>query len=314
MSARTRGLGKGLSALLGEPDPDVASSPRAAPEKPGAEKPEETQASESGPAQKTGAGGARPVPIELIHPNPDQPRRIFQLEEIEALAASIRQKGVLQPILLRPAEGETFEIVAGERRWRAAQKAGLHEIPALVRVLNDEETLEIALIENVQRADLTPLEEAEAYRALAEEFGRTQAQIAEMIGKSRPHVANTMRLLDLAPAVRGLLDSGELTAGHARALLGAPDAVSLAQEIVKHGLSVRQAEALARKGAARPKRKAGFGPPPKDPDTAALEADLEAQLGLEVALHESGGGKGELRLKYTTLEQLDDLCRRLTGG
>jgi len=188
----------------------------------------------------------------------------------------------------------------------------------LVRVLNDEETLEIAVIENVQRADLTPLEEAEAYQALATDFGRTQAQIAELIAKSRAHVANTMRLLDLPKAVREMLAAGQLTAGHARALIGAPDAEALARQIVQKGLSVRQAEALVKSGGAA---KGGGGKTSgssksahKDPDTAALEADLESSLGLSVSLHDSGDGAGELRLKYETLEQLDDLCRRLSRG
>jgi ParB family chromosome partitioning protein len=299
VSERTRGLGKGLSALLGESD---AAVPRV--RAPAAEKPAE-------PADKP--RGPQTLPIELLRPNPAQPRRVFVADEIEALATSIRQKGVLQPILVRPADGGLYEIVAGERRWRAAQKAGLHEIPAFIRVLNDEETLEIAIIENVQRLDLTPLEEAQAYRVLHDEFGRTQAQVADLVGKSRAHVANMMRLLDLPPPVRMLLESGALSAGHARALLGARNAEVLAQEVVRRGLNVRQTEALVKKGDA-PTARVAAASRAKDPDIAALEADLESSLGLSIALHDSGGGKGELRLKYETLEQLDDLCRRLTGG
>lgn len=302
MSERNRGLGKGLSALFGEPDPDVA--PTIVERAPGANDPAE------------GPRGARALPIEFIRPNYQQPRRHFDEGEIEDLAASIRAKGVLQPILVRPVGDDSYEIVAGERRWRASQKAGLHEIPAVVRKLSDSETMEIALIENVQRSDLGPLEEADGYRVLNQEFGRTQAQIAEMIGKSRAHVANMMRLLELPEGVRKLLETGQLTAGHARAIATAPNAVALAEEIVQYGLSVRQAEALARKDEAGGKPKSGKAPKSvqKDPDTAALEADLEASLGLSVSLHDTGGGKGELRLKYATLEQLDDLCRRLTGG
>ena len=294
MAESRRGLGRGLSALLDE----VESTPvPAAPE-------------------ARAASGALDVPIELIRRNPDQPRRTFGQAELDELAASVREKGVIQPILVRPLEeapGE-YQIVAGERRWRAAQLAGLHTVPVLVRELNDLEVMEIALIENVQRADLNAVEEAQAYQAMAQRFSRTQETIAKMVGKSRSHVANTMRLLRLPTPVLEHLEAGRLTAGHARALLDIDEAVDLASHIVDRGLNVRQTEALARKAsdAATP----GKAPAPrrakvKDADTRALEDDLAEVLGLEVEVRDSGGA-GELRIKYATLEQLDDLCRRLT--
>ena len=294
MAESRRGLGRGLSALLDE----VESAPvPAAPE-------------------ARAASGALDVPIELIRRNPDQPRRTFGQAELDELAASVREKGVIQPILVRPLEeapGE-YQIVAGERRWRAAQLAGLHTVPVLVRELNDLEVMEIALIENVQRADLNAVEEAQAYQAMAQRFSRTQETIAKMVGKSRSHVANTMRLLRLPAPVLEHLEAGRLTAGHARALLDIDEAEDLARQIVDRGLNVRQTEALARKAsdAATP----GKAPAPrratvKDADTRALEDDLAEVLGLEVEVRDSGGA-GELRIKYATLEQLDDLCRRLT--
>jgi len=229
------------------------------------------------------------------------------------LAASIRDKGVLQPILVRPSPAHPgrFEIVAGERRWRAAQQAGLGSIPALVRALDDDRALEIAIIENVQREDLNPLEEAQAYAALMERFGYTQEQAAASVGKSRSHVANTLRLNQLPETVREHLIMGRLTAGHARALLGAKNLAELAELIVARGLSVREAEALARGAAPAGSRKAGASKPAKDADTAALEADLEEALGMGVEVADRGGA-GEVRIRYATLEQLDELCRRLT--
>ena len=281
-----RGLGRGLSALLGE-----AETPRAPGE----------------------SGGTREIPIELIARNPDQPRRAFGDAEIDELAASIREKGVLQPVLVRPApdaEGQ-FQLVAGERRWRAAQKAGLRSLPALVRELDDLQVLEIAIVENVQRTDLNPLEEALGYRALMDRFGRTQEAVAQVVGKSRPHVANALRLLNLPAEVQAMLADGRLSAGHARAIAGSPDPLALAKEIVERGLNVRDTEALARKApetkSARPARKGGIV---RNPDIDALENDLSEILGIEVELRDRGGA-GELRLRYATLEQLDDLCRRL---
>jgi ParB family chromosome partitioning protein len=281
MAEGRRGLGRGLSALLDEVEAP-ADGQRAA---------------------------VSEIPLEAIKANPDQPRRHFGEPELEELAQSIREKGVLQPILVRPAvfAGE-FQIVAGERRWRAAQRAGVRLIPALVRSLSDEEVLEIAIVENVQRQDLSPIEEAEGYRALVEKFGRTQAQVAETVGKGRVHVANALRLLQLPAAVQALVREGRLTAGHARPLIGVANAEQLAVEVVGRGLTVRQAETLARNGAAsrRPPR-----PRHKDADTLALEADLGEVLGLPVEIRDAGGA-GEVRLRYATLEQLDDLCRRLT--
>jgi ParB family chromosome partitioning protein len=259
--------------------------------------------------------GARPaglteIPIETIRPNPDQPRRHFGEAELDELAQSIRDKGVLQPILVRPApHAGQYQIVAGERRWRAAQRAGVRAIPAVVRELSDAEVLEIAIVENVQRADLSPIEEAEGYRMLAEKFGRTQAQIAEAVGKSRVHVTNALRLLQLPPAVLAMVREGRLTAGHARPLIGSPDAERIAEEVAGRGLTVRQAETLAR-GKPAAAKAAGKS---KDADTAALEADLAEILGLPVDIRDAGGA-GELRIRYASLEQLDDLCRRLTRG
>ncbi len=297
MSKRERGLGRGLSALLSESE---------------AEHDEETYEE-----VKKAAEGASNIPIELIRANPAQPRRLFNESDLADLANSIREKGVLQPLLLRPAsDGEGYEIVAGERRWRAAQKAGQHSLPAVIRELSDAETLEIAIIENVQRADLSPLEEAEAYRRLMDEFDRTQANVADVVGKSRAHVANTMRLLNLPESVRKLVGEGKLSAGHARALLGAEAPEALAKKAVAEGLSVRAVEALAKKPAAddAPRKSGGGsrGGSGKDPDTVALESDVAASLGLNVDIRHAGEG-GEVRISYKSLEQLDDLCRRLTG-
>ncbi|MBI1404840.1 MAG: ParB/RepB/Spo0J family partition protein [Caulobacter sp.] len=292
-----RGLGRGLSALLGEADAADADDAAAAAE----------------------AGGAREAPIELVRANPDQPRRSFDREEIDALAASIREKGILQPILTRPMPGAPgeFQIVAGERRWRAAQIAGLRTVPVLVRDFDDQQVLEIAIVENVQRTDLNPYEEALGYRQLVEKFGHTQEAVADVVGKSRPHVANALRLLTLPREVLTLLVDGQLTAGHARTLVGSEKAVDLARQVVRDGLSVRQTEALVKSLAdPKPKTSGGSKPGPasaavKDHDTTALESDLADILGLEVEIRDTGG-RGEVRLKYATLEQLDDLCRRLT--
>lgn len=262
--------------------------------------------------------GVRLAPIESLKPNPDQPRKIFTPDILEELAASIRDKGVLQPILVRsqPGEDGVWQIIAGERRWRASQLARLTEVPIVVREMDDVEVFEVAIIENVQRADLNPLEEADAYRQLMERFGRTQDAVAGIVGKSRSHVANTLRLLQLPEEVLWYVRHGKMSAGHARALVGSPNAVELANEIVNGGLNVRQAEALARRAAEGPKpvkakavRAVGEG----SADVAALEQDLADALGLKVQLVDKDG-KGEITIRYGTLEQLDDLCRRLMRG
>lgn len=293
MAEGRRGLGRGLSALLGEV--------------------------ESAPAQAPGdaSAGSREAPIELLKRNPDQPRRTFREEDLEDLSNSIREKGVLQPILVRPFPGVPgeFQIVAGERRWRAAQRAGLRSVPIMVRDLDDLAVLEIGIIENVQRADLNILEEALSYKVLMDKFERTQDAIAQTIGKSRSHVANTLRLLALPEQVQSYLVSGELSAGHARAIAAAADPVALARQIIDGGLSVRETEALARKTPTAPSAKNKGGRPPKvkDTDTQALEADLSSVLGLDVTIDHRGGA-GSLTISYATLEQLDDLCNRLTRG
>lgn len=296
MSEGRRGLGRGLSALLGEVDSAPAQAPG-----------------------DTGAG-SREAPIELVRRNPDQPRRTFREEDLVELSDSIREKGVLQPILVRPAPGAPgeYQIVAGERRWRAAQRAGLKTIPIMVRELDDLAVLEIGIIENVQRADLNAIEEALSYKVLIEKFGQTQEIISQTVGKSRSHVANTLRLLSLPDSVQHYVTSGEMTAGHARAIANVPDPAALAREVIDKGLSVRDAEALARRapaanGEARAKSSGGRPPKSKDTDTQSLEADLSSLLGLDVEIDDRGGA-GALTIRYATLEQLDDLCNRLTRG
>jgi ParB family chromosome partitioning protein len=289
-SHQNRGLGRGLSALLG----DVEESGEAAPAK----------------AQTA-------VAIDLIRPNPAQPRRRFEEAEIAELAESIRERGVIQPLILRPEPGgEGFQIVAGERRWRAAQKAQLHEVPAVVRELDDATVLEFAIIENVQRADLTPVEESRGYARLMEEFGHNQEKLAEVVGKSRSYIANALRLLTLPEEVLEMLADGRLSAGHGRALITAEDPVALARQVVAEGLSVRRTEALAsaakRAGTgaapARPARR-----PEKDADTRALESDLSANLGMTVRIeHKGETDGGEIRVRYADLDQLDALCKRLS--
>ncbi len=294
---RTRGLGRGLSALLGEGEAVEAAR-------------EYEEAASGAPVT-----GLRTLPVELLEPNPDQPRKQFTEAELAELSESIAEKGLLQPILVRPLEGQTerYQIVAGERRWRASQRARLHELPCIVRELTDRETLEIAIVENVQRADLSVVEEARALRQLIETFGHTQEEVARALGKSRAHVANTLRLLVLSKGVLKRLEAGEITAGHARAIQTAPDPDALAEQIVREGLSVRAAEALARSAGGRTETKGGSKPParPKDPDTRALEADLTSRLGLDVEIVHSGE-RGEVRVKFKSLDQLDDVCRRLT--
>ncbi|KPF84844.1 chromosome partitioning protein ParB [Brevundimonas sp. AAP58] len=293
MSERQRGLGRGLSALLGD------AATEAAPVTPGQPLP----------------SGVQLAPIESLKPNPDQPRKVFRPEDLSELTQSIRDKGVLQPILVRaqPGEDGVWQIIAGERRWRAAQAARLPEVPIIVRQMDDLEVLEVAIIENVQRADLNPLEEAQAYASLMERFGRTQDAVAGIVGKSRSHVANTLRLTYLTPRAKELVSDGVLSAGHARALLTARDPDALAEKIVLEGLNVRQTEALARKSQGAETKPRTKTVSTISPDTAALEQDLADALGLKVVLSDRGG-KGELTLSYANLEQLDDLCRRLMRG
>lgn len=261
----------------------------------------------------------RMIPIESLRPNPDQPRRTFREEDLSDLAASIAQKGVLQPLIVRPCPDapDEFQIVAGERRWRAAQMAGLHELPVIQRNLDDTEVLEIAIIENIQRADLNAVEEAAGFRQLMDRFGHTQEQLASVLGKSRSHIANLMRLLKLPDSVQEQLRQGDLTAGHARALINAPDPASLARQVIARGLSVRQTEQLAKGSDITdvPGRKRGKPAGEKDADTRALEGDLTATLGLGVSIeHNTGGEGGRLSLRYRSLDQLDRLCALLSSG
>jgi len=261
--------------------------------------------------------GVRSVPIETLKPNPDQPRKQFSADSLEELTNSIRDKGVLQPILVREQPGQKgiWQIIAGERRWRAAQAARLKTVPVIERPMNDVEVMEVAIIENVQRSDLNPVEEALAYGSLMSRFGRTQDALAAVVGKSRSHVANTIRLLQLPETVLNHVMENRLSAGHARALITAPDPEGLAEQVLSKGLNVRQTEAMVRKAIDGPKASkskpghSGEGAA----DVAALEQDLADALGLKVALSDKGG-KGEVTIKYASLEQLDDLCRRLMRG
>jgi len=266
---------------------------------------------------------ARPdlvVPIEKVFPNPDQPRRSFTDEHLQDLSASIKAKGIIQPLIVRKrANGkDEYEIVAGERRWRAAQMAQLHEIPILVRDFTDTEVLEVAIIENIQRADLNPVEEAAGYRQLMDKFGHTQEKLAEELGKSRSHVANLMRLLQLPSNVQDMLVDGKLSAGHARALITSDDPSALAKQVVQHGLSVRATEALAKKkddGSSSPSSREKSSRKEKDADTKALESDLSAALGLTVSVdHKAGGESGQVSIKYAYLDQLDEICRILSNS
>jgi ParB family chromosome partitioning protein len=283
---RPSGLGRGLSSLLGEVQRET-------------------------PVAGGSRGDIRQIPIASIEPHPGQPRRIFAEEALAELAASIEDRGVIQPIIVRP-HGHRFQIVAGERRWRAAQKARLHEIPAIVRDFDDEETLEIALLENIQRQDLNAIEEAQAYRRLVEDFSHTQEELGKLVHKSRSHVANLLRLLDLPPKVQLLVGTGELTMGHARALVTARDPEALADEVIRRGLSVRETEKLAQ--AAKPKkaRPAAAGYDSASADIAALERQLGDMLGLKVAIKHAAKG-GQVTLGYSTLDQLDMICQRLSG-
>jgi ParB family chromosome partitioning protein len=249
----------------------------------------------------------RHMPIELLRASPNNPRKHFADSELDELANSIRDKGLLQPIVVRPVAAGEYEIVAGERRWRAAQRAGVHDVPVLIRELSDGEALEIALIENIQRTDLNPLEEARAYGLLLEQFSYTQQQLAESIGKSRSHIANTLRLLNLPESVRQQIEDGQLTAGHARALVATDSPAELADRIIKLGLSVREAEGLAREAASPRKQKST---PEKDADTRALEKLVSEAIGLKVEIAHKGNA-GVMHISYKSLDQLEDICRRL---
>src|ERR1700675_2680600 len=258
----------------------------------------------------------RKVPIEFLKPNPRNPRRTFSDSELGELASSVKQHGVIQPIVVRPVKGaqDRFEIIAGERRWRAAQLAGLHEVPIVPVDVSDSDALEIAIIENVQREDLNAMEEAQGYHALADEFKRSQDEIAKIVGKSRSHVANMMRLTKLPDEVQGFIASGQLSAGHARALIGVPDPAAAAKRIVEEGLNVRQAEALAHdEGVPERKPQRPRSGKVKDADTVALEKRVSDALGLAVSVNHRDPG-GTVQVSYRNLEQLDEVMRRLAKG
>jgi ParB family chromosome partitioning protein len=286
-AARNR-LGRGLAALIGDVDSEATAAPDA-------------------------TRGQRKLPVAWLRPNPRNPRKAFDAGDLGDLAASIREKGVVQPLLVRPVAGhqERYEIVAGERRWRAAQKAGLHEVPVIVREIADKEALELAIIENVQRADLNALEEALGYQQLIDEFHYSQSELAEVIGKSRSHIANTLRLMKLPEEVQAFLRAGKLTAGHARALVTLADPAAAARRIVEAGLSVRDTEAIG-ETAGRKRGAGGRKAAVKDADTRALEKSLSDRLGLVVSIDHKAGG-GVVQIRYSSLEQLDEVCRRLRG-
>ncbi|MBM2575553.1 ParB/RepB/Spo0J family partition protein [Jannaschia sp. Os4] len=283
-----RGLGRGLSALMA--DLPQGDAPPRAPD--------------------------RDVPIATVRPNPDQPRRHFDDGDLSDLAASIRTRGVLQPIIVRtdPADGAYLQIIAGERRWRAAQMAGLHEIPVLVREMDDAAVLEVAIVENIQRSDLNPLEEAVGYRTLLDRYGHTQERLGDLVGRSRSHIANALRLTTLPDDVQAHLRSGALTAGHARALVGADNAGDLAKRIISGGLSVRETERLVKSDAEGKRVSARRPAPEKDADTAALERDLGAALRMRVSIDAKPGGEGRVTITYKDLDALDDLCQLLAPG
>ncbi|MDQ2877511.1 MAG: ParB/RepB/Spo0J family partition protein [Pseudomonadota bacterium] len=284
--AKRSGLGRGLNALLG----DVAR--------------------EEPLSGATMSAGVRMLPVGSISPHPGQPRRYFNDAALDELAASIAARGVIQPIVVRP-HGRDFQIVAGERRWRAAQRARLHEVPVIVKEFDDATTLEIALVENIQRQDLNAIEEAEAYNRLIGEYGHTQDALGKLVHKSRSHIANLLRLLDLPAAVQDRVIDGTLSMGHARALIGAPDPEALAEQVVARGLSVRETEKLAR-GAKPAVARSRSPASPRDADLAALETQLADLLGLNVRISHGPKG-GALTLNYSTLDQLDMICQRLSG-
>jgi ParB family chromosome partitioning protein len=285
MQAQKRRLGRGLAALIGD---DTTED-----------------------AVVQDIRSLRHMPIELLHPNPNNPRKHFKPEDLEDLSKSVREKGLLQPLVIRQRSDGEYEIVAGERRWRAAQKAGLHEVPVLIRSLSDGEALEIALIENIQRADLNAIEEARGYAQLIEQFNYTQLQLAESVGKSRSHISNTLRLLQLPDSVRTQIEEGLLTAGHARALVATGSAEELAQQIIKLGLTVRDAEELSRSHGQQGGTATGRAVREKSPDVRALERELSEAMGLKVDIADKGKSGGTLTVKYANAEQLEDICARL---
>jgi ParB family chromosome partitioning protein len=287
-----RGLGRGLSALMADviqPGATEAEAPRRA---------------------------DLHVPVERIAPNPNQPRRDFPEEALAELAASIREKGIIQPLIVRNSstKSDSYEIVAGERRWRAAQIAQLHEVPVIVRDLDDTEVLEIAIIENIQRADLNPIEEAMGYRQLMDRFGHTQEKLSEALSKSRSYIANLLRLLSLPADVQAWLREGKLTAGHARALITSDDPTALARQVIARGLSVRETERLAKSAGAKSRTAPTHRRSPKDADTRVLEQDLSANLGMAVVIDHQGHDSGRVTVSYKTLDQLDELCQLLGGS
>ncbi|MBS1302453.1 ParB/RepB/Spo0J family partition protein [Loktanella sp. SALINAS62] len=291
---KTRGLGRGLSALMADVQPAQTDTDEVPPR------------------------ADLYVPIERVHPNPDQPRRTFDDDALAELAESIREKGVIQPLIVRLQPGATdeYQIVAGERRWRASQMANRHDIPVLIRDFNDTEVLEIAIIENIQRADLNPVDEAAGYRQLMDRFGHTQEQLATALGKSRSHIANQMRLLSLPSDVLDWLGKGKLTAGHARTLVGHPKATELARQIMAKGLSVRDAERLTKKITDTDDKPARERTRPrKDADTIALERELSAAIRMQVSIDQDAGQEsGKMTIRYSDLNQLDDLMRQLAGN
>jgi ParB family chromosome partitioning protein len=316
--AKQFGLGKGLGALIPDPDPvpivlgpatGLAITGEAEPGFPAGSQP-----SAGGEAAQS-QGGILRVPLGRVEPNPDQPRKTFSEASIAELADSLKRHGLIQPIVVEEAGEGRWRIVAGERRWRAAQAAQLHEVPVVIREMADRDALEVALVENIQRQDLTAIEEADGYRRLMDEFGHTQEALSKALGKSRPHIANQLRLLTLPKTVKDFINEGALSAGHARTLIGAPDPESLAIKIVAEGLSVREAEDLAKN--ARPTKKGGSAPRKgavaKDADTLAIERELGALLGLNVDIAFKNGG-GKLTIHYKTLDQLDEVLRRISQG
>jgi len=286
---RRKGLGRGLSALMGDDGAAFAQ-------------------------QEKGRASPRELPIEALFPNPGQPRRVFDEAKLDELAASIRDRGVLEPILVRRSASDPgrYEIVAGERRWRAAQRARVHQVPVVVKDLTDSEVLEVALIENIQREDLSAIDEGAAFQRLVDDFGHTQEALSRLLGKSRSHIANQMRLLGLPPGVQAMINDGRLTAGHARALVTARDPLDLANTVLARGLSVRQTEALAQAEATAGGRTSTSGrAPAKDADTRVLEGELKAALGVKAEIDHKGSKGGTLTLSYRDLDQLDEICRRL---
>jgi ParB family chromosome partitioning protein len=291
---KQRGLGRGLSALMADIDAPKTGTSRAGDK----------------------LSGEQSLPIEKVHPNPDQPRRDFTPEDLDDLAASIAERGIIQPLIVRidPNNAGRYQIVAGERRWRAAQRAKLHTVPALIRDFDDQEVLEVAIIENIQRADLNSVEEALGYRQLMDKFGHTQEKLSDALGKSRSHIANILRLLNLPDEVLGFIRAGKLSAGHARAMVPSDDALRIAKHVIQNKLSVRETEALVKAGlsASKPAKKPKT-PKIKDSDTRALESDLSANLRMKVGIdHKAGSEEGTVKISYKSLDDLDELCRILS--